>query len=83
MISYNRQRAMKAREHASATSVVEHRQHYLRLAFQYDAIADLEKRSPGSSPNRPGLSEDRTCGSRCPMSAAFTSGPITRPTSTP
>jgi len=45
-ISYNRQRAMKAREHAGATSVVEHRQHYLRLAFQYDAIADLEEAQP-------------------------------------
>lgn len=45
-ISYNRQRAMKAREHAGATSVVEHRQHYLRLAFQYDAIADLEEARP-------------------------------------
>lgn len=45
-ISYNRQRAITAREHAGATSVVEHRQHYLRLAFQYDAIADLESQRP-------------------------------------
>ena len=45
-ISYNRQRAITAREHAGATSVVEHRQHYLRLAFQYDAIADLEEARP-------------------------------------
>lgn len=45
-ISDNRQRAMKAREHAGATSVVEHRQHYLRLAFQYDAIAYLEEARP-------------------------------------
>lgn len=45
-ISYNRLRAMKARESAAATSVVEHRHHYLRLAFQYDAIADLEDELP-------------------------------------
>ncbi|RYG57933.1 MAG: hypothetical protein EON56_01205 [Alphaproteobacteria bacterium] len=45
-ISYNRLRAMKARENAAATSVVEHRQHYLRLAFQYDAIVDLEGARP-------------------------------------
>jgi len=45
-ISYNRLRAMKARENAGATTVVEHRQNYLRLAFQYDAIADLEDAQP-------------------------------------
>ena len=45
-ISYNRQRAMRAREQAGATTVVEHRQHYLRLAFQYDAMADLEQAQP-------------------------------------
>lgn len=35
--SYNRLRAALAREQASKTSVLEHRQNYLRLAFQYDA----------------------------------------------
>ncbi|WP_425988392.1 hypothetical protein [Brevundimonas sp. TWP2-3-2] len=45
-ISYNRQRAMRAREQAGVTSVVEHRQHYLRIAFQYEAIADLEEAQP-------------------------------------
>lgn len=45
-ISYNRLRAMKARKNAKATSVVELRQIYLRLAFQYDAIADLEDARP-------------------------------------
>lgn len=37
---------MKARELAGLTSLVEHRQQYLRLAFQYDAIADLEATRP-------------------------------------
>lgn len=59
-ISYNRQRAMKAREHAGATSVVEHRQHYLRLAFQYAAIADLEKAQPRLvRPRRLGVAAER------------------------
>lgn len=59
-ISYNRQRAMKAREHAGATSVVEHRQHYLRLAFQYDAIADLEEARPRLvRPRWPGVAAER------------------------
>lgn len=44
--SYNRERAIRARELARQTSVVEHRQRYLRLAFQYDAIADLEEAQP-------------------------------------
>lgn len=44
--SYNRLRAALAREQASKTFVVEHRQHYLRLAFQYDAIATLEAERP-------------------------------------
>ncbi len=44
--SYNRLRAALAREQASKTFVVEHRQHYLRLAFQYDAIAALEAERP-------------------------------------
>lgn len=44
--SYNRERAIRARELARQTSVVEHRQRYLRLAFQYDAIADLEAERP-------------------------------------
>lgn len=41
-ISYNRQRAAKLRELAARTSRVEHRRTYLRLAFQYEAIAELE-----------------------------------------
>lgn len=45
-ISYNRLRAMKARKNAEATSVVQLRQIYLRLAFQYDAIADVEGARP-------------------------------------
>ena len=44
--SYNRQRAIRARELARCASVMEHRQHYMRLAFQYDAIADLEEARP-------------------------------------
>ena len=44
--SYNRERAIRARELARRASVMEHRQHYLRLAFQYDAIADLEAARP-------------------------------------
>lgn len=44
--SYNRQRAIRARELARCASVMEHRQHYMRLAFQYDAIADLESQRP-------------------------------------
>lgn len=45
-MSYNRERAARARQQASSTMVVEHRQHYMRLAFQYDAIADLEQVRP-------------------------------------
>lgn len=44
---YNRKRAANLRELAGQTSVIEHRQSYLRLAYQYDGIADLEARSLG------------------------------------
>ena len=45
-VSYNRQRAAKARELAGLTTLVEHRRNYLRLAFQYEAITDLEASRP-------------------------------------
>lgn len=41
-VSYNRRRAARARELAGQTSLVEHRCNDLRLAFQYDAVADLK-----------------------------------------
>jgi hypothetical protein len=44
--SYNRQRAIRARALACGASVMEHRQGLMRLAFQYDAIADLEAQQP-------------------------------------
>jgi len=70
-VSYNRQRAAKARELAGLTSLVEHRQNYLRLAFQYDAITDLEasqnlvRFSPSHLAREPklwqSLAHDRAC----------------------
>lgn len=51
--SYNRERATRAREAARRASLIEHRQHYFRLAFQYDAIAGLEAKRPRLRPFRP------------------------------
>ncbi|WP_252970197.1 hypothetical protein [Brevundimonas vancanneytii] len=57
--SYNRLRAALAREQASKTFVVEHRQHYLRLAFQYDAIAALEAEATAPDGARTTACRDR------------------------
>lgn len=84
--SYNRKRAANLRELARQTSSVEHRQSYLRLAFQYDAIADLEAARPLGRVRKPRMAEPILSPghiSLTPCRSMRACSPITRSENTP